>query len=332
VKQEPINHVALILDASSSMQHLASEVVKVADRQIADLADLSKQLNQETRVSVYSFADKVECIIFDQDVLRLGSIADYYRAEGNTALIDATLQAQRDLAQTAVMYGDHAFLMFVLTDGEENRSAHTAAQLVTMLKGLSDVWTVACLVPNSAAKFRATRFGFAPGNVAIWDASSQAGMREAGETMRTATTSYMTARASGLKSTTGLFTMDATTVNHKTVAANLKELTGKITVLPVKGPAVIREFIESKGLPFTQGSYYFPLVKRERIAEGKNILIRHKISGKVYGGPDARAMVGLPDKEVSVSPQENNEYDIFVQSTSQNRKLIAKHDLLVLNN
>lgn len=331
MKQNPINNVAVVLDASSSMDHLVREVERVTDQQIKDLAELSTQVEQETRISVYTFAchDKINNLIFSQDVLRLGSIAGHYRPRGNTALLDATVKAIEDLEKTATLYGDHSFLLYVLTDGEENDSRLNKAQhLSARLKGLPDNWTVAAFVPNSAAKFKATQYGFAPGNIAVWDASSEAGMREAGRVIRDSTAGYMTARASGLKSTTGLFAMGADAVNHKTVGT-LKELKG-FRLEQVLQPAVIQPFIKSLGLPFISGNYYFQFAKRETISDAKEILIRHKISGKVFGGPEARALVGLPATgTVRVSPQPNPEYDVFIQSTSLNRNLIAGHYLLI---
>ncbi len=44
---------SLVLDASSSMSHLSRKVVEVADQQIAYLARRSRELDQETRVTVY---------------------------------------------------------------------------------------------------------------------------------------------------------------------------------------------------------------------------------------------------------------------------------------
>lgn len=41
-------------------------------------------------------------------------------------------------------------------------------------------------------------------------------------------------------------------------------------------------------------------------------------------------MLGLPDFEVKVNPASYGQYDIFVQSTSVNRKLIKGTKLLVL--
>jgi hypothetical protein len=330
---DTINHVMFVIDASASMRDIEAEVVKVTDRQVKDLADLSQQLDQETRVSVYVFSEGVWCLFYDKDVLRLPSLAGKYRTVTNTALIDATVETQAELAQTATLHGDHAFLVYVITDGAENASKLRGPDLQRMLKGLPDNWTVACLVPNQSAKFTAEKYGFARGNIQIWDATSEAGMREAGRVMRDSTAGYMTARASGLKSTTGLFSMDSTVVNHKTVTANLKELTGfRVERVKQGQPAVIKEFIESlrPKVPFVQGANYFPLIKRERINDSKEILVRHIMSGKIYGGPQARTLVGLPDTgEVSVSPQPNSEFEIFVQSSSLNRKLIPGHDLLI---
>ena len=332
LEQQTINHVAFAIDASGSMHNLVREVVKVADQQIADLAALSTQLDQETRVTIYVFADNVTCLLYDRDVLRLGSIADFYEANGQTALIDATLKAHEDLTKTAVLYGDHAFLLYVLTDGQENASRPGAVgRLQATLKSLTDVWTVACLVPSQSAKFTVTKYGFPAGNVAVWDASSEAGMREAGETMRTATANYMNSRAAGVKSTTGLFTMDASTVNHKTVAQHLKEITTGIEILPVKAFTDITTFItKTHKRTFRQGKYYFPLIKPEKVGPQKNVVVRHKISGKVFGGPEVRTLLGLPDHEIRIKPGINAEYDVFVQSTSTNRNLIAGYDLLVI--
>src|SRR6478736_3792709 len=95
--QNKIDHIAIVVDASGSMAHLARDVVKVVDSQIAYLAQRSKDLDREVRVSVYTFDDTVKCVIFDKDVLRMPSIASLYRIGGLTALIEATMKSQEDL-------------------------------------------------------------------------------------------------------------------------------------------------------------------------------------------------------------------------------------------
>ena len=323
-----INHVVFVLDASSSMQPVAKDLVKVVDDQVQILARKSQERDQETRVTIYTFADTATCVVYEKDVLRLPSIKDIYVAQGNTALRDTTILALEDLAMTPTKYGNHSFLVYVLTDGEDNRSRTPVYTLSGMIPKLDDRWTVAAFVPNVIAKGETREAGFPLGNIIVWDATTGAGVSEAGDTITKVTDAYMTMRAAGGTGTKTLFSMDPATVNHKTVS-KLKELTG-FRVAHVKDPAVIQPFIDNLGLPFIQGNYFFPLIKRETVSDAKEILIRHKISGKIYGGPEARRLVGLPDTgTVRVSPEPNGEYDVFIQSTSLNRKLIPGHDLLI---
>jgi len=86
--QNLINHVVFVLDASSSMRKIAADLVKVVDGQVARLARRSQQVDQETRVTIYTFADTAQWHVYEKDVLRLPSIKDLYKAIGNTALRD----------------------------------------------------------------------------------------------------------------------------------------------------------------------------------------------------------------------------------------------------
>jgi hypothetical protein len=322
-----INHIGLVLDASSSMSPYRHDLVKVADSQIEHLARRSRELDQETRISVWTFADptNIHCVVWDKDVLRLPSIAQYYRPNGNTAFIDATLQSIRDLGETPERYGDHSFLVYVLTDGEENRSRNTAYTLQQALKDLKDHWTLAALVPNARGVHEAKKFGFPAGNIEIWDANSAKGVSEAGDRVRAATDSYMQARATGVRSTRSLFSTGADAVNVQTIAqAGLAPLArGGYILVPVPTDGRIDEFTKQCGHTYQVGRGFYQLMKREEIQASKDIIVVGKKDHKVYSGRDARQMVGLPDMNVRVSPNHNPDFDIFVQSTSINRKLIA---------
>ena len=93
--QNIINHIGLVLDASSSMDRYTRKLIEVADNQIKYLATRSQEMNQETRISVWTFADhhNIQCVVWDMDVLRLPSIAEFYKPYGNTALVDAMLKS-----------------------------------------------------------------------------------------------------------------------------------------------------------------------------------------------------------------------------------------------
>jgi hypothetical protein len=333
--QNYVNHIALVLDASSSMVSQTRSLIKVADDQIAHLAARSKELDQETRITVYTFANEAQCVIYDKDVLRLPSIAPFYKPKGMTALIDATILSQQDLALTPEKYGDHAFLTFVLTDGEENNSAQRPHQLAKLLATQPDHWTVAVLVPNIGGKHEAKKFGFPADNIAIWDTTSSKGIVEVGETIRAATDAYMTARSAGVRGTRNLFSTGKDAVNKNTVAAaGITPLSPHSFVLvpvpPASDGAQIRDFVQECGLPYVLGNAYYELSKPEKIQPQKLVAIVEKKTAKVYLGREARDIVGLPDMEVRVRPEFNPDYTIYVQSTSVNRKLVVGTKLLIL--
>lgn len=327
-----INHVVLVLDASASMTPHRNELVRVADGQVKYLARRSQELDQETRVSIYSFSNDVRCLIYDKDVLRLPSISTLYHPGGMTALVDATLKSLDDLSQTATLYGDHAFLAFVLTDGQENRSRNRPAKLVDRLNGIPNNWTVACLVPDQRSVFESKGFGFPPDNIAVWDAQSAAGVAEVGETIRRATDNFMQARATGVRGTRTLFSTGLDAVNASTVHDALTPLAPTAyDILPVHQDSPIREYVYSRGLNYQIGKGFYQLTKTENIQPQKQVAIREKSTGEVYWGDGARDLLGLPrNMQVRVKPNINPEYDVFVQSTSVNRKVLRDTDLLVL--
>lgn len=330
--QRLINHVALVLDGSSSMRGHSSNLIKVADEQIQYLALRSEELSQETRVSVYLFNDKVECLIFDMDVMRLPSIADLYSTSGMTALIDATLKSQEDLETTSQLYGDHAFLSFVLTDGAENRSTRSWLDLRETLKNADENWTVGFLVPNREGQTYLKRIGVDEGQIALWDAASAKGLTDAvSSTIRQATDNFMVNRAAGVRGTRSVFSTGRDAVNKSTVRQALTPLGAtQYDVWEVAKDERIDDFVNrhyKQG--YIKGKSYYHLTKRERIQPQKQLAVREKKSGKVYTG-DVRSLIGLPNDYINVSPDFNPDYEIFVQSTSYNRKLVKGQKLLVL--
>ncbi|QGV82342.1 vWA domain-containing protein [Streptomyces ficellus] len=342
--QNYINHVALVLDASSSMSHLSRKVVEVADQQIAYLARRSRELDQETRVTVYVFADTVECVIYDKDVLRMPSLKQLYRAGGMTALLAAALKSQRELAQTAQLYGDHSFLTFILTDGQENAShrcpdasrrspRELVAAVAEMIDTQKDNWTLAVLVPDQMGKREATQYGFPKENIAIWDATSTQGLEEAGQVIQQATEKFMVGRTQGIRGSRAVFSTGAEAVNKDTVAAaGLTPVEpSQYHLIPVTRAAAIREWVTESGHTYRTGGAFYQLSKLEKIQAQKQIAVLEKATDRVFTGPEARALLGLPDVEVRIKPDHNDDYTIFVQSTSVNRKLVPNTRLLLMN-
>lgn len=339
-----INHIAIVIDGSTSMDHLTAAVKRVVRALIERLAARSRDVGQETRVSVYSFADGVSCLIWDADVLRLPDIDSNYRPHGNTALLDATAAALTDFGKISQVYGDHGFLLYVVTDGEENvstcggavtpsstfgsTSTGKSTWMRNIIQSQPDNVTVACLVPSADAAYTAKQFGFPAGNVQIWDATTERGVEEVGEVLEAATATYFTSRASGVRSSKSVFSTGVDAVNPATVAAALKPIHDSqyvmLAVTPDEHGSAIEAFVTAHGHRFVRGRGYYQMSKTETIQDHKKVMVMDKSSLAVYGGDEARSLIGLPARgSLRVPPDKNPLYNIFIQSTSNNRKLVG---------
>ena len=335
LQQNLINHVGFVLDASASMRGKEQALVSVADELIAFLKEKSQSYNQETRVTMYIFGSDTQTACYDIDVLRTPSIRDMYEATGSrTALIDATSECIREMRQTATLHGDHAFLIYVLTDGQENSSRLMPGVLSRELNSLPIEWTVACLVPDKMGQNAAVRYGFSLENTMIWDASTAQGVERVGQTILQTTYTYMQARATGMRGTRSLFTFNTQNLTPSTVSRTLAEVpqTAYTTFVVKPDPIVIKDAVEdATGRPYKIGSTFYQLTKTETVQPQKDVIVRDKESGKVYSGQSARDLLGLPNDYAKVAPARHDKYDIFVQSTAPNRKLVPFTTAIVLN-
>ncbi|MFJ3221277.1 vWA domain-containing protein [Kitasatospora sp. NPDC086801] len=352
-----VNHVSLVVDNSGSMRKHEAQLVRVVDEFVKGLQEESDRLGHETRISLYAFDHEVQNLVWDMDVKHLPSLRGLYQVNnGATALIEAAVKSIDDLKNIWEGYGEHSFLQVVVTDGEENASgcSETGQMHIRMggegtavldkwlgriqkaMDNLPDHWTSAILVPNSLAKRTAQEYGFPAGNIAIWDADSSKGVEEAIGTVKTAATSFLRGREQGVRGTRNLFAMgqDLSTAEVK---ANLDALdTGKYILIPVDQQTQIRDFVTRAGHAYKSGCAFYELSKREKIQGNKQLAVAEKdpatgrMTGRVFSGPAARQLLGLPQSEVTVKPGDNPAYTVFVQSTSVNRKLVSGTKLLVL--
>jgi hypothetical protein len=344
-----INHVFMVGDMSPSMHRHKAAFVGVYDRLVAHLASRSRELDQETRISTYLFAEAgtERCVVWDKDVLRMPSIEGLYRPDpryGRTALIDATMLAIGDLKLISQKYGDHSVLFFDITDGEENHSRNFGPRdLNRAISAAPENETYACLVPNRMGVAEAKRHGFPEGNIEVWDTASAHGVEQMGKVVRDAADMFMEGRASGIRgysasSGGGLFRMrsfSAADVRHQ-----LTPMTPgsyyflDVTVADCGGPrgkVGIERFFDSQGYgPYPKGKCYYQFTDTAVVQSYKNIAIEN--GGDVYSGTldQVRGFVGLPEgAEIKVKPEPKPGMTVFIQSTSHNRNLFPGTRLLV---
>jgi len=96
----------------------------------------------------------------------------------------------------------------------------------------------------------------------------------------------------------------------------------RFQVLHIDKDVDIAGFVRSTGARFHKGSGFYQFTKSETIQEKKQVVLRDKVTGDMFTGPEARNMIGLPfGMRGTIRPVKLDKYDIFVQSTSANRKL-----------
>lgn len=325
-----INHFWLDLDASSSMTKYTQTVVKVVDELIRNIAVKSTELEQETRITVNTFASRGnrKVLVWDKDVLRMPSIQGLYAPYGWTAMIEGVCLSLDDMATIPTRYGNHAFVGWVITDGEENDSLDKYALKPRVAK-FGDNYTLAALVPNDTGVSNAAMYGFPVGNIQKWNATSALGVENVIREVEKSASAFMeTRKRTGARSTSSLFTLN--TVSVSDIRNNLTPLSrNKYAMLPVTFDSRIDDFVvNAANRPYKIGSAYYQLTKTETIQPQKEVALMTN-DGTVYVG-DARTLLGLPDAHVKVKPDHAPGYTIFVQSTSLNRKLIAGSHCMIL--
>lgn len=331
MKETYKNHIAIVFDKSWSMSNLINQATQIFNKQIEFLRNKSLQFEQETRVSFYSFSDRVECLINDVDVARpmeLGNV----RADGRTALLDAIALAIDDFKEIPQKYGDHSFMVYVITDGGENESRkYSPATFRRLIGSLPNNFTVAAFVPDLNSVDLMVAYGLPKGNVEKWDVTKR-GLEEVGEKISQSMDNYFTARQSGQRASTTIFS-DLKNVKSSEVQSILSTLNPaeyKIVINESVKAVQIKALVEAKtGEYYSVGSGFYELVKTEHIQRNKKIVIQNKKDGKVYFGDNARKLLKLPDMEVKVKPEDYGEWIVYVQSTSHNRNIIPKQRVLI---
>jgi|SRR6185436_12230467 len=331
------NKIAIIVDSSSSMNPFRYQVPKVINEQIAEIKKNAAKLGQQTSISIYSFDDSVRREVMLDDVFNYKSEFIYY-PHGNTALFDAVGMAIQDFNDTKDL--NTSFLIITITDGEENRSKRFDKNSLTALMRQvekTDRWTFVFSVPFGGRRTLSS-FGIPDGNIQEWEQTIQ-GL----ETMNTNTVggigSYYVMRSAGMTRSSNFFQPDMTAVS-KTAVRNLDDLSRDFHVWNVDRNAAIKDFVEDKlaqqpsmrrlmGRDYQIGRGYYQLTKSEEVQASKDMVILDKATNALYGGNQARELIGCPTNiAFKIKPGNHANYEIFIKSTSVNRKLVQGTKML----
>lgn len=103
---------------------------------------------------------------------------------------------------------------------------------------------------------------------------------------------------------------------------------GRFQKIEVESDQAIKDLVEDNGLEFERGRGFYEFTKRETIQAKKEVVILDTETGDMYQGDAAREVLGLPvGASIDISPRaagfDTERYKVYVQSTSNNRKLIG---------
>jgi len=334
-----VNRIAIVLDRSSSMHSLRQETVNALNANIAAIKAAAEREGQAATISLYTFSDKVTREHFNTPVEKFKpwKLEDY-RTAGMTALFDGVGQAVDELrAMPDAGEENVSFVIMAITDGEANVfSRYTAATLKQLIRKceVTDRWTFAFLVPPGQGGAFARQFAMNPGNVQEWDASVK-GIKEYEAQTSGALDNYFKARSSGQRSVQRGFFTNLADLKPADVKKELTDIKAKVKVLDVPREEDIRPFVEKELGHYPKGQCYYELTKSETVQGYKQVLIMQKGKKAIFGGSaeEMRAIIGVPDSNagsIRLKPGNHGDWDVFIQSTSVNRKLVRGTRLLVV--
>jgi hypothetical protein len=327
------NYIGISRDHSSSMSSIAQAAMSDYNSNVDSIREASITENLDTVVSVVECRSNVTTDVINSSVHSLKKLTQYHTS-GMTALFDSVGKLI-ELAEQVPDYNDPnvSFLIMAITDGEENQSIKWRSRLRAKIVELQNTgrWTFAFRVPRGSKRTLAS-LGIPEGNILEWE-TTERGFAQATVATTSAVSSYYSNLSRGVQSTDKFFA-DLSQVSTTQIKQTLYPLKpNEYTLFTAQKTDDIKNTIENYlHKTYKTGSTFYELTKTETVQKQKKIAIRDKTSGELYTGANARYLLGLPsDHQIKLVPTKHSKYDVFVQSTSVNRKIPQSSLVLHLN-
>lgn len=333
------NYIGFARDHSGSMRSIAQAERIDYNDQLATIQAAATQHNQDTIVSVVTIgvgaSPTVGREVVNSNVSVLKPLGSYQADASGTPMIASVFELIDILSRVPDAADENvSFLVMVTTDGQETQARSRGPELARRIKELqaTDRWTFVFRVPRGGeAQLR--QLGITGVNVFEWD-QTQKGVQASTQANNEAFTEYFSGRSKGMKSTKKFYA-NLADISITEVKKALVDVSTEVLFWPVSqadNQSLIRPFIEGKlnGDPMVRGGAFYQLIKTEpRVQANKRIAIRDKATGAVFAGDAARQMLALPNVgTVRLAPDDLSQYEVYIQSTSVNRKLDAGTSLM----
>lgn len=253
-----------------------------------------------------------------------------YPAQGNTPLYDAIDMMHRHLVALPDV-SDATVLIEVFSDGEENGSRQMTFNGIRELIRNIDAqpnWTITART-NARRQFE--QIGIPSDNILVWDGQTEESLVNTVNTSLQARGSFMKSVATGAITKSTSYYTDLSKVQVEDVQKVAADISPGVKIYTTTGTEVIKPFIERMDGSFVKGTVFYQLTKTEdAVQDYKTVVVVNKKTGAAYGGRDARTILGFPHTgSIKVKPGNHGDWDVFIQSTSINRKLPGGTKVLV---
>lgn len=322
--------VLLFIDETGSMGPWRKQAKEAFERKLEEYQ--AQSYDQDISVSIIPIRERyTKYHLYRTPANKIGRLPSYVPNAPRTAIIDC-VGSVLDEFEYIDDDPNIAYLVCVITDGGENVS-HYYDRIKNQVKRLiaTDRWTFAFAVPENYKAKIIRDFGVPEGCVMSWDTSSDEGYREMGTMNVNSTQSYFRDRARGLRYTKSFYEVNV----DREVEADLNQLPvfrGFQEYMIPHARLPIKELFQELGIAFKQGRLFYELSKPEEVQPSKNMIVMHRFDRtRVHHGQAARQALKLPlQRHIKVSPGVYGEWRIFVQSTSNNRKLEKGTSVLIV--
>jgi len=320
---KPQVNLVVVLDVSGSMNGPRRDAAAVQLTQMLD--KVKTEFSDDSTMSVITF----EYSSYTR-IQYTGKIQNYVYPQcygGGTALNDAVAFGVK-VASTSTLPS----LVYVFTDGEENASTQTVGTVkdfVTKTLASGNI-TLVGIGPKPEAL---VALGVPAGNTLNWTGNAAELTSKVAPAVTRGVVATATAIKEGKKSLAHFF-LDIDAVSLQDAAKKCVDVTTTMERRnTVQGGLAVREYIEKhcKLYTYVDGAYFYKLVTKEKVLKDRRLVIAHRddTTGKLYSGPAARTLLGLPvDADVEVEPGSLGKWTVFVQSASPTRKTVRDAEFL----
>lgn len=330
-------HIAFCIDESGSVSGIIKPLIDAYNQSVTDIRTSVLDEGQEASMTALAFGHRTlrhRNLYIGEQVQTVQPLkySDLHPS-GMTPLFDSVYRAIKKLEELDDNEPETSFVISVITDGQENQSVDPGVPTTIKLiqeKISTDRWTFSFLVPNGNEKAFSNKYNIPMGNIQGWDTKTSRGTKDAFIINSQAFGQYFKGRTRGLQSTKSFYA-DVSDLTVRKARKDLSEITKQVLFIKATKEIQIRNLIINNGLEWIKGCAFYQLVKTEKkVQDYKLVALRVKTSGKVYCGQDARDMLGIGSAvgTVRLVPGDHGKFDVFIQSTSVNRKIPAGSEVM----